>query len=110
MEMFDEDKAVEFIKEKLAANTQLKKTYSADDILEVIDIVWDYYEDNGLLDIDLAVDSDEPDSKEEEVDTLRLIDHVRRIIKKDSGCSIDPDDVPAIVNAELAYERTLDEL
>ena len=46
---FDENKAVEFINSRLEG-----KKYPADEILNVIDMMYDYYEQNGMLDPDNA--------------------------------------------------------
>lgn len=101
MEVFDEDKAVEFIRTRIHSDGR----YSSDDILEVIDMIWDYYEDNGMLDIDMDDDSQGPEGAERD----KLVAHVVKMVRKDRGCRIDPDDVPAIVDAELAYEKMCDE-
>lgn len=106
MELYDEDKAVDFIKQELANNEAVKVKYDSDDILEVIDIIWDYYEDNGMLDLDIADD----DTEDENIDEANLIDHVIKMIKKDKGSKIDAADIPFIVKAELKYEQQCDEL
>ena len=46
---YDEDKAIEFVRNYLQEDRRNK--YSDDDILFIIDCMWDYYEDNGLLDL-----------------------------------------------------------
>ena len=104
MEIFDEDKAVEFIKSALPADGIPVDKYTSDDILEVIDIIWDYYEDNGFLDLDLA-ESDSPDA-----DIQVIISHVEKMIKKDKNTKIQVADIPSIVRAELAYEAECDKL
>ena len=91
---FDEEKAVEFINSYLKEKSG--KSYPADEILNVIDMIWDYYEENGLLDIDA-------DDDEESITNDEIIDYVTRMIKKDKGASIDVNDIPTLVAAELAY-------
>lgn len=98
---FDETKAVEFI--NAALGQQGISPYPDDEILNVIDMIWDYYEENGLLDID---DADEDDA----IPVGEIIDYVTRMIKKDKGASVRLDDIPLIVNAEIAYEESLDEV
>lgn len=105
MEIFDEDKAVEFILNKLNENSSITKKYTQDDILEVIDIIWDYYEENGMLDLSMADD----DSEEDSIDIDKLTAHVIKMAKKDRHTNLEPLDIPAIVEAELAYEETLDD-
>lgn len=96
---FDEQKAVEFI------NARLKEAgrspYPEDEVLNVVDMIWDFYEENGLLDIEVSdndVDEDiEPD----------MIDYVTRMLRKDKKASIDPEDVPLMVRAEVDYEDSV---
>lgn len=71
--------------------------YDDDQLLNIIDIIFDYYEDNGQLDIDSDADFDVDD----------LIAHVSRMLAKDKGNAVAPVDVAALVNAELAYEDQL---
>lgn len=97
---FDETKAVEYINSVLLANG--RSSYDEDEILNIIDMIWDYYEENGLLDID----NDEDDDP---IPTEEIIDYVTRMINKDKGAKIDYSDIPTIVNAEIAYEDSLDE-
>ena len=106
MEVFDEDKAVGFIRNQLAEKG-VETKYTSDDILEVIDIIWDYYEDNGFLDLDMSEDA--AAGTEDNVDKEKLIAHVEKMIKKDRGTRIALDDIPAIVEAELAYEAQCDD-
>lgn len=108
MEVFDEDKAVAYILSKLKTDGTPTKKYTHDDILEVIDIIWDYYEDNGFLDLDLSLD--EAADTDTSADQDALVNHVIKMIRKDKSTQIDIADVPAIVNAELDYEKQCDEL
>lgn len=100
MEVFDEDKAVEFILNRI----DTKDKYNCDDILEVIDIIWDYYEDNGMLDINMDVDDSDDD-----IERDKIVEYVIRMVKKDRGTRLAVEDVPAIVDAELGYEALCDD-
>lgn len=73
--------------------------YTDDELLGVIDIIWDYYEDHGLLDVDGEAD----------VDMADLVRHVAKTLRADTGGVIDPADAEALVRAEVAYEDSLDE-
>lgn len=95
---FDEIKAIEFIRAN-AEGVDAKK-YDDDQLLNVIDIIWDYYEDNGFLDITL-------DDDEEEVDVEQLVKHVAKMLARDKGAEIAREDVEPIVLAELKYEESL---
>lgn len=94
---FDETEAIKYILD----NAETSRKYDDDQILNVIDIIWDYYEDNGFLDISLYDD-------DSEVDSEALIKHVAKMLRKDKGSCIAEEDVAPIVLAELAYESTLD--
>lgn len=102
MKQYDEDEAVDFIRKKISEKGVEAGKYTSDDILEVIDIIWDFYEDNGMLDLNLAEEGEDPEEK-------HIAEHVVKMVRKDRDCRIAPEDVPAIVAAELEYEATLDE-
>lgn len=106
MEVFDEDKATQYILDRLGKEAKVSKKYTADDILEIIDIIWDYYEDNGFLDLNISLDEND----DSEADKGVLVAHVVKMIKKDRSSAIEIDDVPYIVDAELCYENLCDEL
>lgn len=97
MKEYDENKAVEFINSQLA-----DKEYPADELLNIIDMIWDYYESNGMLEID-----DEDDTDDEDLDE-QLIGYVQNMLRRDAEANVDPADVPVIVRAELEYESSLD--
>lgn len=96
---FDENKAVEWINKALVEAG--RKPYDEDQVLNVVDMIWDFYEENGLLDID--ADADEPD---EDIEP-DLIDYVTRMLRKDSGATVDAVDVPLMVKAEIDYEDSV---
>ncbi|MBD5308928.1 MAG: hypothetical protein HDS10_00645 [Bacteroides sp.] len=99
--IFDEDKAISFIRKELPQTVSEK--YDDDEILFIIDTIWDYYERNGLLDINSNI------VEEEEIDADKLIDYVKKEIKKDKELMMDPEDVGLIVQAELDYEESLED-
>ncbi len=93
---FDEQQAIKY----MLSHADISRQYDDDQILNLIDIIWDYYEDKGLLDISLEDDS--------EVDKDDLICHTIKLLAKDTGNEIIMEDIPALVGAELEYESTLD--
>ena len=95
---YDEDKAIEFVRNYLQEDRRDK--YSDDDILFIIDCMWDYYEDNGLL--DLSNDSDET------IDFENLYIYIDKCVKKDGEINIDEEDLKCIIKGELDYEEGLD--
>jgi len=98
---FDENKAVELINKALIDNG--RTPYHDDEILNIIDMIWDYYEENGLLDIDTC------DIEDDDIATLdEILDYVTRMLKKDRHAKVAIEDLPTIINAELDYEESLD--
>ena len=64
-------------------------------------MIWDYYEENGLLDLDLADDDEDEDIEAD------LVDYINRMLKKDKDAKVDPADVPLMVKAEIDYEDSI---
>ncbi len=101
--MFDEDDAIAFIRTQVGE--EISSLYDDDEILNVIDIIWDFYESNGMLEIDFSED----DEEDADVDLDRLMSTVRRTLAKDKRAKIAPEHIEPIVNAELAYEDSLED-
>lgn len=94
---YDENKAIDYILERLEPGADGHKVDS-DEVVNVIDIIFDYYEDHGLLDID----------GDDDVDRAALFRHVRKLIAADRHSTITPDQAEAIARLELDYEDTVD--
>lgn len=99
---YDENIAIQRMRDVLPNDASAK--YDDDQLLNLVDIIWDYYEQNGLLDIDLDNDNMSDEQMMEE-----LLDYALRMLKKDKNAIIDPTYVPALIEAELNYEAELDE-
>lgn len=91
---------MKFIRSFIPEN--IRDKYTDDEILLVIDIIWDYYESKGLLEV--SADADE----EDETDVEALSAYVGKELKKDGEVVMDGSDINQIVKGELAYEKTLD--
>lgn len=102
MNEYDEYAAIAEIKKALGE--EAAKIYTEDQLLNVIDMIWDFYEENGLLDIDSDEDMDESDIYDD------LLTYVRRMLKKDKESGILPEHIETIVKAEIEYENSLDAL
>lgn len=98
---FDENLAIKAMKEALPE--EKRNRYDDDELLNVIDMIWDYYEENGMLDIDL---DDDPDEDEDIL--ADLCSYVGRMLRRDKGADVDPEDIPALVAAELEYENSIE--
>ena len=100
--VFDEDKAVAFIRNYIGERLSAK--YSDDEILMVIDCIWNYYEDHGFLSLELD------ETEEEILDPDKLIEYVKKTIANDEDLMMDPQDIGSIVKAELEYEESLEDV
>lgn len=98
---FDEEKAIEFIRASLQED--ISRKYSDDDILYIIDIIWDYYDKKGLLSLD-NIDSDD-----ELLDIDELIVYVKKELAKDKNVAFDIEDIKHIVKGEIDYEESLED-
>lgn len=98
--VFDEDKAIQFI--RASVGEKINEKYSDDEILFIIDTIWDYYENNGFLSLDVD------ETEEEILDTDDLINYVKKEVANDEELIMDPADISMIVKAELEYEESLE--
>ncbi|MCM1006087.1 MAG: hypothetical protein NC402_07310 [Prevotella sp.] len=98
---YDEDEAVKFIRSFIPE--EIKDKYTDDEILFIIDTIWDYYESKGLTTLPGA-----EEENEEEVDIDDITKYVAKEIKKDGKLIMDTADIKLIIQGELAYEETLD--
>lgn len=95
---YDEDEAIKYILSNLP--DEVAEKYSDDDILLIIDSIFDFYESKGFFNID---DSDSDDNFEES----ELIKFVGKSMKKDKNNPIDDKDIANIVHLELEYEDSI---
>lgn len=100
--VFDEDKAVAFIRESIGS--KISEKYSDDELLFIIDTIWDYYENKGFLSLDMD------ETEEEILDADDLINYVKKEVANDEELVMDPSDIGLIVKAELEYEESLEDI
>lgn len=98
---FDEDDAVKFIRQELTP--EVNEKYDDDEILCIIDIIWDYYERKGFLSLNMDVTEDEV------LDVDDLTKYVKKEVKNDQDLIMDPKDIEKVVKAELDYEESLED-
>ena len=96
---FDESNAVAFINDRLREAG--RNPYPEDEVLNAVDMIWDFYEENGLLDVDADDDAEDEDIEPD------MIDYVTRMLRKDKHATVDPADVPLMVRAEVDYEDSV---
>lgn len=97
---FDEKEAIDYIRAHALAHAGVD--YDDDQLLNVLDMIFDYYESNGMLD----PDADDDDDDEEQL-VSDLTEYATRMLRRDRGAVIDPAHVEAIIKAELDYENSL---
>ncbi len=91
---YNEQEAIKYIKNSLTQEV------SSDEILNIIDLIWDFYDKKGLLEITFE------DYIEDENYELELIEYVKNGIK---DSEIKNPVIEQIVLAELDYENTLED-
>lgn len=101
---FDENDAIEFIRNFMPE--KLKNKYSDDDILLIIDTMYDFYEKGD----EQETLYDEGDDNNDEFNLNGIVNFVKKSIRKDPDNQVDMDDVKVIVEGEIEYENTLDDL
>ena len=97
---YDEDAAVKFIQQNLPQ--ELKGKFSDDEINYIIDIVYDFYEDKGLMDADISEDSIV------DIDEDELVSYVLKNVHKDKIANFEKEEITFIIRGELDYCDSLD--
>lgn len=100
MKEFQEKDAVAAMRATLSPEASAR--IDDDELLNIIDIIWDWYDDQGLLEIDAEADS-------EDVNVDALVSHVRKMLAKDKLSPITPAEVEPLVAAQLRYEQSLED-
>ncbi len=93
---YDEDESIAFIQNHLPE--ELKDKFSDDEVYYVVDLIYEYYESEGLFD---------EDSEDIEINVDELLDFVIKHAKKDKVRDFSDDEIESIVAGELAYCDTL---
>lgn len=97
MSTFDENDAIDFIRNY--APIAMKDKYSDNDILLLMDTMYDFYDDE---------DDDEEEPSDNEAYINRIVNYVKKNLRKDPDNNIEMDDVKHLVIGEIEYENTLD--
>lgn len=95
---YDEDEAIKFIQNLLPQ--ELKEKITADDIVYITDLVYEFYESKGML--------DEDPNLEIEIDEDEMVDFIVRYAARDSGCrGYEVDEIRFVIQGEMAYSESL---
>lgn len=95
--IYDEEEVLSFIRMHLNPDTAL----TDDDILDVVDALWDFYDDHGYTSLD---DLDDDDNDEEEASDDDIADALFSKFEKRMERAI----LLTIIKAERDYEEDLD--
>lgn len=96
MKLYDENEAVDFITHQLGDATADK-----DSILDVIDALYDYYEENDTLDFDFDEDEEDLEIDSEEDNVEDIVNYISSQVELTANI------IRRIVIAEQKYQDTL---
>lgn len=96
---YDEDDAVKYIQNYLPQ--ELKGKFSNDEINYIIDVIYDFYEDKGLMNMDAQ------DDQIVDIDEDEMIEFVMKNTKKDKIKNFSSEEITFIIQGELAYCESL---
>ncbi len=94
--VYDEDAAVKFILDFIPA--EAKERIDNDKVEYVLDVVYDYYEENGLI--------DEDSTEEASIDEEEMFKYILKSSKKDK-MKLTEDDIQMILDGEYEYGKSL---
>src|ERR1035437_461244 len=94
--VYDEDEAVKFILNYIPAETKVR--IDDDKIQYVLDVVYDFYDENGLI--------DEDSTEEASIDEEEMFKFIIKCAKKDK-IQISEDDIQLILDGEYEYGKSL---
>lgn len=94
--VYDEDDAVKFILNFLPAEA---KTKIDDTVIEyVLDVVYDFYDENGLI--------DEDSTEEASIDEEEMFKFIKKCAKKDK-MNLTDEDIQLILEGEFEYGKSI---
>lgn len=99
--VFDENDAIKFIREYIPEN--IKNKYSDNNILLLMDTMYDFFDEEDDDDFD-------EENFDDEAYLNNIVNYVKKSIRKDPENAIEMDDVKHLVMGELEYEATLDDI
>jgi len=96
---YDDNESVKFIKSHLPES--VRDEYSDDDIIYIVDLIYDFYDSKGYMDEDQDEIGDEDASIEFDED--ELVAYVLKNASTDGLGKFESEDIALIVQAELDY-------
>ncbi len=92
--VFDESEAIRFILNFIPEED--KKNLTEDDIQYVLDVIYDYYDSEGLI------EDDNETADEASIDEEKMFDYIRNAVKKDK-MNINDEQIQLILEGEFEY-------
>ena len=92
--IYDETESVKFIQNYLPQ--ELKDKFSDDDINYIVDLIYEFYDSKGYMDMD-------DDDIDVEIDEDELTEFVVKNALKDKVGKFEAEDIAFVVQGELAY-------
>lgn len=99
MKLFDETQAIHFIRSTVPQAANLP----TEDLLQIIDLIFDFYEINGDLDLDF--DDDDDDGYDDEASAEQITEFIIQSLGSDTNLNAEL--THQIVSAEMLYESSL---
>ena len=94
--VYDEDDAVKFILDYIPI--EAKERINDEKIEYVLDVVYEYYDENGLI--------DEDSTEEASIDEEEMFKYIKKCAKKDK-MMLSEDDIQLILDGEFEYGKSL---
>ena len=95
---FDDSQAIEFIKNHLPE--EQKTQIDEDTIQYVLDLVCEYYEENGLMD-------EEDEVEESEIAEDDMFNYISALVKKEKIFEMSDEQLQLILDGEFAYGKSI---
>jgi len=95
---FDDSQAIEFIKNHLPE--EQKTQIDEDAIQYVLDLVCEYYEENGLMD-------EEDEVEESEIAEDDMFNYISALVKKEKIFEMSDEQLQLILDGEFAYGKSI---
>lgn len=99
---YDENEAITFMRRELPE--EANKRYSDDDLVDILDAIWDYYDSVEATSLNDIPDDDDEDPR---LQADAIASGIFRILSKNGPEAINLPDLTLIVKGELAYEEDL---
>jgi len=94
---FDDDAAIAFILNYIPQELKAKAT--EDDIAYILDVIYDYYDANGLI--------EENSTEEASIDEGDMLEFVMKAIRKDKVVTFNEEEVQFLLDGEFHYGKSI---